>query len=99
MKISEIDICPVKHNNGLVAFASLVYDNSIYLGSIAIHSKLSGGYRITYPTKRLADKDMNLFHPIQKDISKKIEEAIIQKYKDVMKGQYEDEDYSDKILG
>jgi hypothetical protein len=42
----------IKPNNGMIGFASLVINDSIFLSSIAIHKKLSAeGYRITYPSK------------------------------------------------
>lgn len=80
MKITEVNIMPVKPQNGLVAFASVVLDNSLYLGSIGIYSRLDGtGYRITYPTKKLADRNLNIFHPISKDAGKQIEQAVLAK--------------------
>jgi stage V sporulation protein G len=80
MKITEIQITPIKANNGLIAFGSVLFDDSLYLGSIGIHSKLDGsGYRITYPTKKIGDKDINIYHPINKNVSRIIEEAITKK--------------------
>lgn len=85
MKITEIQILPIKANNGLIAFASCVLDGSIYLGSIGIHKKLDGsGYRLTYPTKKVADKDFNIFYPINRQASKEIEDWIILKVKEIM---------------
>ena len=82
MKITEIQIEFIKPNNGLMGFASIVIDNNIYLSSIAIHKKLnSSGYRLTYPSKGRFD----IFHPIHKEASNKIEQAIFAKLKDVMK--------------
>lgn len=40
ISISEIQIVPVKPNNGLVAFASCVVNNSLYIGNIAIYTSL-----------------------------------------------------------
>jgi len=82
MQITEIQIELIKPNNGLIGFASLVVDGNIYLSSIAIHKKLnSTGYRLTYPSKgRFA-----IFHPIHKEASNRIEQAIFAKLKDVMK--------------
>jgi hypothetical protein len=52
MKITEVHIELIKPNSGMIGFASLVIDNSIYLSSIAIHKKLTGeGYRLTFPGK------------------------------------------------
>ncbi len=79
--ISEIQIVPIKPNNGLLAFASCVIDNRFYIGSIAIHKKLhEEGYRLTYPTKKIGNKELNLFHPITREFSQALEEAIFQKY-------------------
>jgi DNA-binding cell septation regulator SpoVG len=86
MKITEIEIIPIKPRNGLVAFASIVVENRLYLGSIGVHTRLDGsGYRLTYPTKKIGDRDLNIFHPIDQETSKKIEEAIITKMKKIFK--------------
>lgn len=81
MKITEIQIEFIKPSNGLIGFASLVINGNIYLSSIAIHKKLnSTGYRLTYPSKgRFA-----IFHPINKEASNQIEQAVFGKLKDVM---------------
>jgi len=79
-KVTEIQINPIKPNNGLIAFASIVLENKLYLGSIGLHKKLDGsGYRITYPTKMVGNKNMNIFHPINKEIGLEIEKAILEK--------------------
>ena len=84
-KISEIQILPIKPNNGLVAFASVIFDDCLYLGSIGIHKRLNGqGYRITYPTKKVACKDLNLYHPINREVSQAIEQAITEKANEVL---------------
>jgi len=80
MIISEIEIILIKPNGGLVAFGSLVIDGNIYLSSIGIFKKLNGaGYRLTYPTKNVGGREMNIFHPVNKDASRKIEEALFNK--------------------
>ena len=74
--ISEINITPIKAQDGLVAFVSVVVD-SLYLGSIAVHKRLDGsGYRITYPTKKIGNQQLNIFHPIDKELGQAIEQAI-----------------------
>ncbi len=80
MKITEVNITPVKPQNGLVAFASIVVDDCLYLGSIGVYCRLDGsGYRITYPTKKLANNDLHIFHPITKEAGQLIEQAILGK--------------------
>lgn len=86
IEVSEIQIIPIKPNNGLMAFASVVIDDNLYLGSIGIHSRIDGsGYRLTYPTKPVGGRDLNIYHPINKNTSEALERAIVNKYKEVMK--------------
>lgn len=84
-KITEIQIVPIKPINGLVAFASFVLNESIYLGSIGIVTRPQGSYRLVYPTKKVNDKNLNIFYPISKEIDQQIEETIVASYEDVMK--------------
>jgi len=85
MKITEIQIIPIKANNGLVAFTSVVFADSLYLGSIGIHKRMDGnGYRITYPTKKIGDKNINIYHPINREASKWIEDSIISKAEEIL---------------
>lgn len=79
MTITEVNIVPVKPQNGLVGFASLVVDDSIYLNSIAIYVKLDGSYRLLYPTKNSGERSINLFHPINRPTSEAIERAVFEK--------------------
>ncbi len=85
MNISEIQIIPIKPQDGLVAFASFVLDNSLYLGSIGIVTRPQGGYRLVYPTKKVDLRNINLFHPINKSFAERIEKEVINKFENVMK--------------
>lgn len=86
-EISEIQILPVRPKDGLVAFASCLFNNSIVLQSIAIYTRADGsGYRLVYPTKILPNtKQINLFYPINKEIGSQIEKAIITEFENLMK--------------
>jgi len=84
MKITEIQITPIKPKDGLVGFASVVLENSLYLGFIGVYTRLDGtGYRLTYPTKKIGDKSINIYHPINKEASKAIELAVFKKLEEV----------------
>lgn len=85
MLINEVEISPIKPSKGLVGFASCVIDGWLYLGSIGIMTRLSGGYRLTYPTKWVGETSMNLFHPLSKDAGQQLEQVIISEYENVMK--------------
>jgi DNA-binding cell septation regulator SpoVG len=85
MQISEVQITPIKANNGLVAIASVVFENSLFLGSIGVYTKRNGpGYRITYPTKNKSGRDFNIYHPINREIASAIEIAVIDKAEAVL---------------
>ena len=83
-QISEIRVTPIKPKaDGLVGFASLVFEDSFYLGSIGIFTRPRGNYRLAYPTKKNSNGSLNIFHPINKSISKQIEEAVVNKLEEV----------------
>ncbi len=88
MKVTEVDIAFVKPREGLIAFASVVLDDELYLSGIAIHQTFVGsGHRLTYPTRRVGEAQFNLFHPIRKPIGTAIEQAIFDKLNDVVSKQ------------
>ena len=79
-KITEIEITPVKPRGGLIAFASFLIDEKFYVSSIAIFTKIDGtGYRLVYPTKKVGNKNLNIFHPINSGVGKIIDEVVIRK--------------------
>ncbi len=84
-QISEIQIIPIKPQNGLVAFASFVWDKSLYLGSIGIMTRPQGGYRLVYPTKKVAERNLNIFYPINRETAQLIESEVVTKFEEVMK--------------
>src|SRR5215472_16444922 len=85
MQVTEVDIAFVKPKDGVIAFASVVLDDQLYLSGIAVHSKLVGsGYRLTYPTRNVGEAQFTMFHPIRKPVGLEIEHAIIEKLKNVL---------------
>ena len=85
INITEIQIVPVKPRDGLVAFASFVLDDKLYLGSIAIFTRPDGAYRLLYPTKKVGERNIHVFYPIQKSFAVAIEVAVIKKFEEVTK--------------
>jgi DNA-binding cell septation regulator SpoVG len=84
-RLSEIQIIPIRPQNGLVAFASFVLDKSLYLGSIGIMTRPNGGYRLVYPTKKVADRSLNIFYPISREFALAIENEVVKQFENVMK--------------
>lgn len=79
-KISELQIIPVKPKDGLIAFASFVLDQKYYVGSVAVFTRLTGeGFRLVYPAKKVGERNINLFYPINTETGNTIEKAISEK--------------------
>jgi len=81
--ISEIQIIPIKPTNGLVGFASFVLNNSFYCGSVGIFTRPNGDLRLTYPTKKVGAKNINIFYPINREMADSIEKEVIQKFNEI----------------
>ena len=87
LRISEIQIIPLKPKEGLVAFASCVINNALYIGSVAVYSSPStqSGFRLVYPVKVLPNgKEIHCVHPISKEAGELISKAIIKKFREVI---------------
>jgi len=88
LEISEIQIIPIiKPQNGLVAFSSVVLNQSIYCGNIAIYTSPGAklGYRLVFPNRKLGSgRVVECFHPITQEAGTLISEAIIKKYVELM---------------
>lgn len=80
LKISEIQVIPVKPKDGLIGFVSFILEEKYYVGSVAIYTRLDGsGHRLVYPAKKVGERNINIFHPINSDVGRKIEEAVNEK--------------------
>jgi len=86
VRLSEIQILPVKPRDGLVAFVSFVLDESYYVADVAIYSRLDqDGYRLVYPMRTLANgARVNAFHPIRKDVAQEIERQVSEAYRELL---------------
>jgi len=84
IKVSEIEIVPLKPKDGLVAFVSCVINNSIYLGNIGLHTRLDGGCRLVFPAKKINGQLLFYHNPINKETTEIIEKSIEQKYKEMI---------------
>jgi len=68
-----------------VGFASVEIEGQFYVSSIGVHKRRDGtGYRITYPTRKVGQQDLTIFHPTEPSLSKEIEQAICDKAEEVM---------------
>ena len=80
MIVTKVELIPIRPQNGLVAFACVEINNQFYISSIGVHKRRDGsGYRITYPTRKVGQQDVVIFHPMNLHLSKEIEQAICKK--------------------
>lgn len=80
MSVTKVEILPIHPHDGLMAFACVELDGQFYVSSIGVHRKRDGsGYRITYPTRKVGDRNQTVCHPTTQDLSKEIEAAIAEK--------------------
>ncbi len=85
IRVTEIQIEPIKPQGGIVGFASCVINEQFYIGDIAIATKLSGGFRLIYPTKKYLGKSFSIMYPIEKSVGVALELAIIGRLRELNK--------------
>lgn len=85
MQVSEVQLVPVKPDEGLIAFATCVLDGAYYIGSIAVFTKIGGGIRLVFPTKIVGQRQMHIHHPITREMHDLIHRAVEEKYSAVFK--------------
>ena len=95
--ISEIQFYPVKPKDGLLGFVSFVVDSKFWMGSVAIFTRLEGGYRLVYPTRKVGGQNINIFHPINRDVSLQVEAAVIKKVEQIFNEDYESTESTEKM--
>jgi len=78
VKVNEIELIPVKFQEGLTFFANFILDEKYFLGNVAIYRLKDGsGFRLVYPTKKLTNGTQTpIFYPISKDIGQAIQDKV-----------------------
>lgn len=84
MGVTKVELLPIRPQGGLMAFACIELDSGVYISSIGVHRRRDGeGYRITYPTKKVGNRDLTICHPTRADLSVEIEKVICKKAKEL----------------
>lgn len=84
-KITDVQINPVRPQDGLIAFASVIIFEQFRLNNIALRTTLNGGYRLVFPAKKLRNgAEIESFHPITAEATVALTNAIVEKYEDLM---------------
>jgi len=84
-KVDNVEFVPIKPREGLVGFASCILNGNLYLGGIGVHTNLKdGSYRITFPTKKVGEHNVPLYHPIDDKLREAISKAVVEKVEKLM---------------
>lgn len=95
--ISDVQVVPVKPQNGLVAFISFVLNEQIYLGNLGLYTSFSSpyGFRLVYPTRKLqSGVKLSLVHPISKIVGATIEKQVVDEYQKII-NELKEETFTD----
>ncbi len=87
LEISEIQIVPIKPQNGLVGFATAIINEQFKIGNLAVYSAPRSplGFRLVFPQKKLASGQVvDCFHPITKEAEQQVTSAIVRRYLGLM---------------
>jgi len=84
MKITKVKIKKVVPNKGLVGFASCIIEDSLFLGNIAVFTRLGeeDRMRLVFPIKETEQNKISVFHPLTAELYYLLEQAITEKYKE-----------------
>ncbi len=87
IKLTEIQIVPVRPSKGLVAFVSFILNDSFFVGDVAIYTRIDQpGYRLVYPVRYLVTGlRINCFKPIHKPVADEIENQVSSYYEKLIK--------------
>lgn len=82
MQISKIIIKKITPDKGLSAFVSCVIDDWLFIGNIAIFTRLNqeDKIRLVFPEKKVGDKKIRLFHPLNSEKYFELEKVIKQEF-------------------
>lgn len=79
-KISEIQFVPVHPQNGLIGFTSFIWDKTLKISGVGVHTTISGGIRLVYPTGKFG----HLVFPICKETGEIITRNVADKVRSIL---------------
>lgn len=98
IQISQVEIIPFRPRDGHLGFATLVINDSIWIGDLAIFSRTEGGVRIGFPKKKLQNGTIvDICKPVNQETENLIEQAILEKYESLLNGDGMKKEGSDGI--
>ena len=80
MRITEVKVYPAKDSGRLKAYATIVFDNDFIVRDLKVIEGDKGLF-VSMPSRRRKDGSFrDIVHPLNADMRKTIEEAIIEEF-------------------
>lgn len=95
MKITEVKVYPARENGRLKAYATIVFDDSFIVRDLKIIDGNKGLF-VSMPSRKRKDGSFrDIVHPLNSDMRKEIEDAVIKQYNntDLTQASSSAEDY------
>lgn len=84
MIVTKIKIRKIENNKGHIGFVSCVIDDWLYIGNVAIFSRLnSDKIRLVFPEKKLGDKKISIFYPLTGEAYYELERIVYETFKNL----------------
>ena len=80
MEITEVRVRKVNSGNRVKAIAQITFDNEFVVHEIKVMEKPEGLF-IAMPRRKKGERYYDIAHPINPDVRKMLEDAIIEEYK------------------
>ena len=82
MEITEVRVRKVNSGNRVKAIAQITFDNEFVVHEIKVMEKPEGLF-IAMPRRKKGERYYDIAHPINQDVRKMVEDAILEEYKKV----------------
>ena len=85
MQITKIKIKKLIPVKGHIGFVSCVIDDWLYIGNIAIFSRLNeeDKIRLVFPEKKIGDKKISIFYPLTNESYFELERIVLENLKNI----------------
>ena len=87
-EITGVTFYPIRPTaKGLIGFANCLFNHQLSLNSIAVYTRPAGsGIRLVFPQRELPNgRRVHLFHPVTRDVTDLLTEAVAAKLQEVTK--------------
>jgi len=81
-KFEKIQITPINPQGDLIAFGSLIF-SGLFLGSIALHTKPDGHLNLSFPSKKVGEKNIHSFYCVDEELKNELTKAFESKAKEI----------------